>query len=203
MHPVDCAPGYDGELCSECTIVNGTKYERLADFECTKCPDPTLNAIRVVGLAIAITLFVVLLITVNIRKKRESQISILMRIMTNYLQVMTATIAYSMKFPAVLNQLFLPIERLGSSGETMMSFDCFAKNAQITLFFPSSRMFKNFMIAILPIGFFFGCLVIWGLLKFMFTKWFTDYKRNVVVSMVTILFLLHPTLTETALGMFQ
>lgn len=123
--------------------------------------------------------------------------------MTNYMQVMTATMAYSMKFPSILNQLFLPIERLGSSGETMVSFDCFSQDAQITLFFPSSRMFKNFMIAILPLGFFIGCLIIWGLLKIMFSKRFADFKRNMIVSMVTILFLLHPTLTEIALGMFQ
>ena len=102
---------------------NGDKYERLADFECTKCPDPVLNAIRVVGLGITIVLFIIALIIVNIRKKKESQVSILMRIMTNYLQVMTATMAYSMKFPDMLNDMFIPVSRLGSSGETLMSYD--------------------------------------------------------------------------------
>lgn len=41
------------------------------------------------------------------------------------------------------------------------------------------------------------------MLHLAFSKYFTDFKRNVVVSSITILFLLHPTLTSTALGMFQ
>ena len=82
-----------------------------------------LNAFRVVGLGIVILMFMMALVIVNIRKKKESQVSILMRIMTNYLQVMTATMAYSMKFPDMLNNMFIPVSRLGSSGETLMSYD--------------------------------------------------------------------------------
>ena len=110
-----------------------------------------LNAIRVVGVAILIIIFMVGLIVVNIRKKKESQVSVLMRILTNYLQIMTATMAYSMRFPKMLEDLFIPVSRLGSSGETMMSYDCFASDANITLFLPSSPIAKNFMIALLPL----------------------------------------------------
>lgn len=67
--------------------------------------------------------FIVSLIVVNIRKKKESQTSILMRIMTNYLQVMSATLAYSMKFPQMLNDLFFPVEKVGASSQSLLSFD--------------------------------------------------------------------------------
>ena len=82
-----------------------------------------MNAIRVVGLGLVIIGFIAALITVNIRKKKESQTSILMRIMANYLQVMTATLAYSMKFPEILKNMFFPVERVGSSSQTLLSFD--------------------------------------------------------------------------------
>ena len=202
-HPVYCEQGYDGYLWSDWVKVNNDKYERLADFEWSKWPDPVLNAIRVVGVAILIIIFMVGLIVVNIRKKKESQVSVLMRILTNYLQIMTATMAYSMRFPKMLEDLFIPVSRLGSSGETMMSYDCFASDANITLFLPSSPIAKNFMIALLPLMLLIGTIWIWALLHFILKKYLDDYKRNVVVSMITILFLLHPTLTEVALGMFQ
>lgn len=202
-HPVNWEKGYGGDLWSEWIFYEGRKYESLGDFECSKCPDPTLNAIRVVGVGIAVLLFISALIIMNIRKKKESQPSILMRIMTNYLQIMTATMSYSMKFPDTLNALFLPVEKLGSSGETIMSYDWFVEDSQITLFAPSTQVLKIFMVAILPIILLAGCAVFWITLRLIFKKRMADYKRNIVVSMITIMFLLHPTLTETALGMFQ
>lgn len=161
------------------------------------------NAIRVVGFGIIILGFIAALITVNIRKKKESQTSILMRIMANYLQVMTATLAYSMKFPEILLRLFIPVERVGSSSSTLLSFDCFAKDSQLKLFTPSNPFFKVFLTAITPILLFFGIFLSFLILHAIFPKWFTDFRRNVVVSTITILFLLHPTLTSTSLGLFQ
>ena len=41
--------------------------------------------VRVIGLFLAVLLLIVLLIYVNMKKRTESNMSILMRIMTNYL----------------------------------------------------------------------------------------------------------------------
>ena len=45
--PVNWATGYTGILWNECQIVNGTKYSKVSDFECSKWPLPVYNAIRV------------------------------------------------------------------------------------------------------------------------------------------------------------
>ena len=76
-----------------------------------------------IGIGVMLLVFIVLLITVNIKKVKESQTSILFRIMTNYLQIMTATLAYGMKFPQILSNMFLPIERIGSSSGALVSYD--------------------------------------------------------------------------------
>lgn len=110
-------------MCAECTFYNNTKYEKLTDFQCSKCPDPGINALKVVGLGIVMLALIALLIVVNVRKKKESETSILMRIMANYMQVITATLAYSMKFPAILTSMFFPVEKVGTGSDSLLSFD--------------------------------------------------------------------------------
>ena len=202
-NPVFWETGYGGILWSEWQIIEDLKYERLTDFQCSPCPNPVTNAIRVVGLIVVILIFIAALITVNIKKKKESQASILMRILANYMQIMTATLSYSMKFPDALIQMFTPIQKLGTGSAAVLSFDWFAKSTKITLFAPSTPFMKAFLTAILPIILFSLIVVSFGILQLLFRKWFTDFKRNVVVSTITVIFLLHPTLTQTAFGMFQ
>ena len=50
--PVNWATGYTGILWNECQIINGTKYSKVSDSECSKWPNPILNAIQVIGLII-------------------------------------------------------------------------------------------------------------------------------------------------------
>ena len=33
-HPVNCAEGYKGILCTECQVTATTKYQKFNDFEC-------------------------------------------------------------------------------------------------------------------------------------------------------------------------
>ena len=123
--------------------------------------------------------------------------------MANYLQIMTATLSYSMKFPAALMSMFFPMQQLGTGSDSLLSFDWFATSTKMTLFAPSTAILKVFMTAILPIILFLLAFIVWLILYWSFPKRFPDIKRNVVVSIITILFLLHPTLTKSALGMFQ
>ena len=150
LFPVKCLDGHSGFLCSSCTIENGVKYERVAEFQCAKCPDPVLNAIRVVGVVIIAFVFLLILISINIKKRKESQMSILLRIFTNYLQLISAALSFNMSFPSVVTDLFYPIEKMSSS-DTFLSFDCFIEDYEVKAFTPSSPIFKIFLTAVLPI----------------------------------------------------
>ena len=59
----------------------------------------------------------------NLNKKEESQRSILMRIMTNYLQVVTAVLSLNVSFPSAIHDIFLPANKIGSSSAPFVSFD--------------------------------------------------------------------------------
>ena len=148
-------------------------------------------------------LFVAGIIIINIRKKRESQTSTLMRIFANYLQLMTAALNYEMNFPDIVATMFIPIQKVGSSTDSMLSFDCFAKDSNMVLFFPSNAILKVFLTAILPLGLFGISAAVWAMVHRIIPRNFRDYKRNVVVSTITVIFLLHPTLTEVSLTLFQ
>ena len=58
-----CAKGYGGNLCDQCVHdEDGNNYERIRAHQCSKCPSPTANSIRIAGLALLILLCVMILV---------------------------------------------------------------------------------------------------------------------------------------------
>ena len=201
--PVECEIGYTGVLCSDWEIINGTKYEKVSDTTCQKCPNPTLNAIRVVGMIILIFLFVTCIIIVNIRKTKESRMSILLRIITNYLQLISWTMSFNIKYPSSLIQLLSPFKDIGSSSEVFLSFDWFVTDFELKGPFGSNRMFKIFLTAFLPLILLIIFAVIWIILK-LIRKWIVpNLQRNIIISFISIVFLLHPRLVQNSFTVFE
>ena len=115
--PVNWATGYTGIIWNECQIVNGTKYTKVSDFECSKWPSPAYNAIRVIGMIIIVFMFIFLIVIVNIRKTQESQISVLLRIFANYLQLISSMMSLNIKLPVSITSMFSPVNQIGASSE--------------------------------------------------------------------------------------
>jgi hypothetical protein len=46
-----------------------------------------------------------------------------MRNLTNYIQVITTTMAYNLRFPDYFKNLFYPLEKAGASSGIILSFD--------------------------------------------------------------------------------
>ena len=82
-----------------------------------------LNILRIFGIMLAILAFLTVLIVINIHKKSESQVSVLMRILTNYLQVISVTLTMNSNYPEETYDIFMPGEIIGSSSESFVSFD--------------------------------------------------------------------------------
>ena len=61
-YPVYCADGYEGLLWNEWVVTGDQKYERISDNQCSKCPDPTLNFIRIMGFGVLILIFLIIMI---------------------------------------------------------------------------------------------------------------------------------------------
>ncbi|CAI2377869.1 unnamed protein product [Moneuplotes crassus] len=214
--PVKCSKGYKGILCTQCDIVDGTKYQPMSNFICSKCPDPMINTIRVIFVSLIAFMFLMLLIYVNLRKKKESQLSILFRILTNYLHLITAFFTFGFNLPDSFTGLFSFTNRVSSPDESFLSFDCFVRDHEIQAFAPSNSLFKIFLYIFFPV--FLIALVALAFVCIKLGHWIIqgikssdseeqrkslfNFKRAIVVSMICIIFLFHPTITLKALSLF-
>ena len=70
-------------------------------------------------------------------------------------------------------------------------------------FAPNSVIFKMILVAILPIVLILLYCAIWSLAYCLVPKYCRDIKRNIIISSIVILYLLHPALVRTGLGIFQ
>ena len=143
------------------------------------------------------------LIVINLKKTTDSQTTTLMRILTNYLQVISTVLAFDANYPDIVDDLFSPAHTIGSSSESFVSLDCFIQDSEMNAFAPNAAIFKIFLISLLPIFLIILYSVMWMILHTIFRKCLHDMKRSIVVSIIVILFLLHPALTRSSLSMFQ
>ena len=155
-YPVNWATGYQGVLCAKWMKVGLDNYEKVSNFQCTKWAAPIIIYIRMIGIAIAF-IFVILFI-VYLKRKEGNERTVLTRIMANYVQIMTTTLAYNMNLPTTISEAFTPLKAIGSGTTTVFSMDCFSSTSEFKLFTPSSSIFKMFMMALTPI-------LLWGIIS--------------------------------------
>jgi hypothetical protein len=202
-HPVKCRKGYTGVLCFDWVNEKGNKYQKVGESSWEKCPHPLVNAFRFFGLGILVFAFMMVLIAINVRKRKENEVSVLIRIMTNYLQLMVTIMSFTPVFPKTLFAVLAPVKRLGDASETFLSFDWFVTDYEIKGSFPSNEIFKIFLTAFMPIFITMITGMIWIAVKIIMPKWAPDLKRCWIISFVSIMFFLHPKLAEESLKVFR
>ena len=143
------------------------------------------------------------LITINVNKTKESRLSVLLRIMTNYFQLIFTSLSLTSSYPASLVSFFEITSRFGDSSTTFLSFDCFVRDYELTGPFGSNAIFKLFMLAILPLILFGAVSLTWIILYFFRRKYVKSLQRNLAISFISIIFLMHPKLTEQSLALFR
>ena len=201
--PTEWAQGYKGNLWTKWDIMDSNKYQETGEFTCQKWPDPVLNAIRVFGVGFIVFIYFMVIIVVNVRKTTESDVSILLRILTNYAQLVTTTISFSTKYPESFTDFLIPARNVGDSSSAFLSFDCFATDYEIKGPFNSSSFLKLFLLIWLPILLFLLVTMIWVFIYFIKPSWVKNFTRYLVISFISIVFLLHPKLAQSGLSIFR
>jgi hypothetical protein len=59
-------------------------YTRGLSFTCKKCASKVFNAVKIVGIFIAVVGGLAVLVYINLRSTKESELSVILRILTNY-----------------------------------------------------------------------------------------------------------------------
>ena len=95
----------------------------MSTYSCSKCPDPILNGFLVMFMILICFMFLLILVITTIRKKKENQTSIMLKILTNYLQLVGATYSFNINFPTSLLNMFGSMDIIGSSSDAFLSFD--------------------------------------------------------------------------------
>ena len=60
-----------------------------------------------------------------------------------------------------------------------------------------------FLTIFLPLGLIMILSIFWILLYLISSNYFSDLKRNIIISIVCTMFLLHPNVTKQALSLFE
>ena len=110
---------------------------------------------------------------------------------------------FKVKFPVSLSQVSGGIDTFGSTSDVYLSYDCFISNSQYIGFAPSVNIFKIVLTGLVPIALFLVYLLIWTVLYFAFRRWFSNFKRNLSISAICIIYMLHPTITKNWFRIFE
>ncbi len=111
----NCAEGYSGVLCSDCSI----GYSRTGNYECTICPDQTMNILRLVGLAFIAIFGIAFIVksTLASATEKKNYLSVYIRILLNHMQLVILTASFNLRWPdLVLDVLNLsePVAEVGA-----------------------------------------------------------------------------------------
>ena len=203
LSPAQWAKGYTGVLWAQWLVNSEVKYERFNDFQWRKWPNTVWNSIQIIATMLIVLGFIIFVIIINVRKTNESEFSVLLRILANYLQLLAVSTSMTNDYPSALFALAIPIKMFGSPADILLSFDCFFEETEMKLIFSSNAILKMFMLLFLPLVLFLIMVVMWTSLYLLKKEWVKDLKRNIAISFITIIFLLHPKLAERSIGIFK
>jgi hypothetical protein len=98
-----CGVGYEGRLCHECSGYNettGKYWGRTGDNDCMACGPAWIEITKLAAMFLFYCLYVVFLSVLIIRgPSRKKDDSVLMRILTNYFQVVSLLLSLDLSLP--------------------------------------------------------------------------------------------------------
>ena len=134
--PETCGERFTGNLCNRCA----KGYSRQGKTDCAKCPDSLLLTYAVVvGGFFAAAFIAVMLIKMTIAKsrKKKDRMSIMSKIFTSYLQLVSLASSFKLNWPQEVRRMFDAQETVASPGDHLISIECVLdKHSTGTLDFP-------------------------------------------------------------------
>ncbi|CAD8126371.1 unnamed protein product [Paramecium sonneborni] len=196
-----CFQGHVGALCEECDLYNlrgEGHYSTSNKYQCSPCTDQELNSILIslisfwtiisalISVRGTVTLIEEMAIKIYISQFRllltnqDSQSGILIKMLTNHLQIVSTITTFKFKLPQQLNNAVNssanPIQKM------TFSLDCFLIFI-FSLDIHYSRMIWQLVLPLIYITLFLGCYLIGVFIKFL------KYKVSVITTTFIYLYI--------------
>ena len=141
------------------------------------------------------------MVFVNFWKKRDSDFSILLRILSNFVQIMTSAISFNVKKPESLDKAVSAFGFISQNQDMIISYDCFLKDA-FPAFVDSVFLLKVFLSPFFSFGLFFLLSIFALILKLILRKRLY-FWRLLVITLITLFFTLYSRTSSNIIDLFN
>ena len=192
-----CLNGYEGNMCQSCMI----NYSRAGKNLCSKCPEQNLNAVRIAFITVALILVVALLVwsTLRASTRPKAEYSIQIKIMTNYIQLVTLVIGFKLKWPHEVEDAFTAQNSVGGTSDQFFSLDCLIGDG---ISQEDTYYRKMIMMLLIPLPMIAASVIFWGVVVLKTRKW-EQMREECAATIVIIFFLILPNLVNSMFSMFS
>lgn len=195
-----CAEGYEGNLCSSCS----EGYGKSTGNFCVPCSNNPLYYIGAV-IVILVAIFVMVFTIRNALKVKETsklnkpKSSILIKILLNYIQLVSIVGSFDFQWPDALKTMFDTQDKVASGPSLAFSVDCLLPSSYRP-FFTKLLFVSASPLVLIIIG-----SIIWLIIFFVRKASFDrqKFKSNITTTFVVLLFMIHATLIQNLLFAFR
>ncbi|CDW81646.1 UNKNOWN [Stylonychia lemnae] len=200
----ECSKGYRGVLCADCEI----GFSRDNDFQCSFCPIPFLNSLRLLAILTAVVILVVFMIRSSLNGAMDANnvTSIYLKILLNHFQLILVTASFDFRWSQQIVEFFSSTKQVATASTQIFSFDCFldkrSSNDQSSQGLNRIFFQKLIMIALLPFLLTILCFIVWNTYM-KIQKNQVEMRGKILSSLVILLFLVHPSLVTYSFQNFK
>jgi predicted outer membrane repeat protein len=195
-----CKGGYEGNLCQVCE----DGYARSNKYICSKCPESSINAVKIVVFIVVGLVVIIWIVRSTMRSayKPKSTHSIYVKIFINYLQNVSVVAGFDLEWPEYVLEFLSIQENAGNLSDQILSIDCMLYEKDYIINQDHLYYFKLSMLLALPIIIILLSSLFWGLLALYHSK--TSFLKHELISTIIILhFLIHPNLVNKMFHVFN
>jgi len=185
-------------LCATCS----KGYRRVGFARCKPCPESTTNRVLlgVGALAVVGGFCIVIWFSIEAAGSEKQVSETIKKILVNYLQVASMAMLFPLRWPEEVEIMFQTMSAVSSPAQSLLSPDC-----ELSVMAPAVAFYgKQVGFSVFPLVVCMFCWMFWAVLSCCFRKrsqrsriYYTD---RTVLSIVSSLFLLFPTMVKQSLA---
>lgn len=204
-----CSERYQGNLCATCSTGNA----KSSQIYCVACANnPGYYVLFVVILIVAVA-FIVFTVKNAMKVKKEikeqPKSAILMKIFTNYTQLISIVASFDFQWPDQITGLFSAQSKVASSSSSVFSIDCFFPEAKPGASFRPFFV-KLLFISLSPLLLVGIAALVWHIVLKIYAKKAglkeynkREFRSKLTTTSVVLLFMVHTNIIQTTLQGFK